>query len=103
MQRLTPGLAGAAGQVLGSSDVGVARVCWPRLLPRAGWALALADLDLPHRRSFRLVPGREVRACVWPLGGGVLAAACRDVLKVGLSGVGDAGTISRRTPAGRPA
>jgi hypothetical protein len=59
VRRLTLGSAGAAGQVLGASDVGVACVCWQRLLPRASWALALADMDLPHRRSFRLVPGRR--------------------------------------------
>ena len=32
-RRLMPGSAGTAGQVLGASDVGVARVCWQRLLP----------------------------------------------------------------------
>jgi len=107
VQRLTLGPAGTAGQVLGASDVGVARIRWQRLrhcsTPRAGWALAPGDMDLPHRRSFRLVPGREVRASVWPLGGGVLATACRDVLNVGLPAVGNAGTISRRTPARRAA
>jgi len=103
VRRLTPGPAGTAGQVLGASDVGVARVCWQRLLPRASWALVHGDTDLPHRRSFRLVPGLEVRTSLSPLGGGVLATACRDVLNAGLPAVGNAGTISQRTAAGRAA
>ena len=103
VRRLTLGSAGAAGQVLGASDVGVACVCWQRLLPRASWALVLGDTDLPHRRSFRLVPGREVRTFLSPLGGGVLATACRDVLNVGLPAVGNAETIRQRTAAGRAA
>jgi hypothetical protein len=59
VQRLTLGPAGTAGQLLGASDVGVARVRWQRLSLPARWALALADLDLSHRRSFRSVPGLE--------------------------------------------
>jgi hypothetical protein len=82
VQRLTLGPAGTAGQLLGASDVGVARVRWQRLSLPARWALALADLDLSHRRSFRSVPGLEVRTSVSPLGGGVYAIACRDVLNM---------------------
>jgi len=80
--RRTLGPAGTAGQLLGASDVGVARVRWQRLSLPARWVLALGDLDLSHRRSFRSVPGLEVRTSVSALGGGVYAVACRDVLNV---------------------
>ncbi len=66
--RWTLGSAGTAGQLLGASDVGVACVRWQRLRPPARWALAPADMDLPHRRSFRPLPGLEVRTSVSSLG-----------------------------------
>ena len=64
----TLGPAGTAGQLLGVSDVGVACVRWQRLREPARRALAPADMDLPHRRSFRSVPGLQVRTSVSSLG-----------------------------------
>jgi len=66
--RRTLGPAGTAGQLLGARDVGVACVRRQWLRPPARWPLAPADMDLPHRRSFRPVPGLQVRTCVSSLG-----------------------------------
>jgi len=58
------GWAGPAGQLFGADDVGVARVGRQRLWPHAGGAVALADLDLPHRKPLLLVRAAVALACV---------------------------------------
>ena len=80
VQRLALARAGPAGQLLGANDVGVTRARRQRFQPPAGWALAFADTDLPHRRSLPLGArpgGADLRL---PAGRWVVTAAGSDVL-----------------------
>jgi hypothetical protein len=61
------GRVGTAGELLGAHNVVVAWICRQRLERPTGWTMVLADTDLVHRDSFRVVfAGRQGRLLCAP-------------------------------------